>query len=59
MTSKVPGRCHWIQWIVKSSRFKKLLKFQNGLASDIFEHREIFSSACKKIVKLQQHSELN
>ena len=33
----------------------KNIKIQNG---DIFEHREIFSSAPKKIVKLQHHSEL-
>jgi len=38
-----------------SNTFKKNLKIQNG---DIFEHQEIFSSAHKKIVKLQQYSEL-
>ncbi len=33
----------------------KKLQIENG---DILEHQEIFSSACKKIVKLQQHREL-
>ena len=54
-TSKVPGRCPWIQWMVNSNTLKKLLKIRNG---DIFEHQETFSSTHKKIVKLQQHSEL-
>ena len=34
-TSKVPGRCPWIQWMGNRNTFKKLLKIQNG----IFEHR--------------------
>ena len=38
-----------------SNTNKKLLKIQNN---DIFDHQEIFSSAIKKIVKLQQQSEL-
>ena len=38
-----------------NSNTLKKLKIENG---DIFEHPEIFSSACKEIVKLQQHSEL-
>ena len=44
-TSKVPGRCSWIQWMGNSHTFKNL-EIQNG---DIFEHREIFLSACKKL----------
>ena len=29
-TSKVPGRCPWIPWMVNSNTLKKLLKIQNG-----------------------------
>ena len=45
----------FIRWEIATNLKKKTVNIQNG---DIFEHREIFSSICKKIVKLQQHSEL-